>query len=179
MTNLRRDDEPASPVLREAYDRERETLEPSPLLWRRLRAALLADGLLRARRPAWRWAGVAAAIAVVAFLGGFATGISAARKTPTARPTALPTATSLHASTSPSVAAERVQATGTAYSAALDALAHSLVGASGSEIDNGVQVVLATQNAQSDARKLFLGGSRHHEANLEPAGNGRMPVIWF
>lgn len=174
MHDETRDDEALPSPLREAYGDAPQDLDPSPLLWQRTRRELRRRGLLRSHRPAWRWGSLAAALAVACFAGGYILGLSSGAPE-TAAPPPAPAATAAAES-----AVERAQGAGTAYATALDSLVRSLGDdATPSELRTGLEVVMASERAQSQALEILLAG--WSDASEASTDGGAHPdtVVWF
>jgi len=168
------DDDPGD-VLRDAYRHIPERVEPSPFLWRRTRAALRQQGLLRA--PVWPRRGLIGAGVLAASLAGFALGLGVGRADHAPPPVSTAAALS-----DPLVAAQLVQETGTVHAIALETLVRSLqqsrpAGVAPGDVALGQQVMLAAARAQATALRRLVSPGLAAEVATTPAS--AQPVIWF
>lgn len=172
----RKNEEGVPDILRDAYESASDVEQPSDLALTRTIAALRERDLLRAgdgRRPGTRWTAsrvrgwIAAALVGLAFLGGYVLGRGGSSDTPVRQP--VPTMAS-----DPGRGIELVQATGTTYVLALEALANSLDRASPAELSTARAVLRSTTTAQTESfrRLLTADGSA-------PSTSNARNLVWF
>ena len=167
-------DDELSDVLNEAYRRLPAVAEPSPFLWRRTRAALRQQGLLREHRRGR----LLAAGVMAAGLAGFAIGWGTGRTATQAGRPVNPAVSAAAALADPLLAAQLVQETGTAHVIALEVLARSLQQrGEAADVALGQQVTLAAARAQARALSRLLPRGLDPEAATTPAS--AQPIIWF
>lgn len=165
------EDHDMSDALRKGYDNTPRALEPSPLLWRRTRAALRNQGLLKSDRAPWSRRITVGLMA--AGLVGFAVGWAAGRQERAPAPSAAGVSI-----TDPFLAAAQVQQTGTAYALALETLMRSLATARVEDIALAQQVTLAASRAHAVAlQRLVPGNQVGRPVPRTPPQSA--PIIWF
>lgn len=172
----RKNGEGVPEILQDAYESASDAEQPSDLALTRTIAALRERDLLGpgdGRRPETRWTAgrvrgwIAAALVGLAFLGGYVLGRGDSPDTPARQP--VPTTAG-----DPGRGIELVQATGTTYVLALEALANSLDRASPAELSTARAVLRSATTAQAESfRRLFTADGP------APTTSNARNLVWF
>jgi hypothetical protein len=172
----RKNEEGVPEILRHAYESASDVERPSDLALKRTISALRERDLLRpgdGRRRSARWTAgrvrgwIAAGLVGLAFLGGYALGRGGSPDTPARQP--IPSMAG-----DPGRGIESVQATGTTYVLALEALANSLDRVSPAELSTARAVLRSTTTAQAESLRRLLTAD-----GPAPSASNARNLVWF